>query len=39
LANALSEQALMIFSSDFVLRKQEQQTVQDALTRANTPIT
>ena len=39
LGNALSEQALMIFSSDFVLRKQEQQTVQDALTRANTPIT
>ena len=28
----------MIFSSDFVLRKQEQQIVQDALTRANTPI-
>ena len=39
LENALSEQALMIFSSDFVLRKQEQQTVQDALTRANMPIT
>ena len=38
LENALSEQALMIFSSDFVLRKQEQQTVQDALTRANMPI-
>ena len=38
LENALSEQALMIFSSDFVLRKQEQQIVQDALTRANTPI-
>jgi hypothetical protein len=29
----------MIFSSDFVLHKQEQQTVQDALTRANMPIT
>ena len=37
LENALNPQALMIFTSDFVLRKKEQQLVQDALTMGNIP--
>ena len=38
LGNALSEQGLMIFTSDFVLRKEEQHIVQDALVKANMPV-
>ena len=37
LENSLNPQALMIFTSDFVLRKKEQQLVQDALTMGNIP--